>query len=196
MISSLSFAILDYPDNIHKVVWLSDASVQFIDGKHIVLFIIAMIILILGIVYTALLFSWQWIVKWVKICVFMEQYHAPYTPKHRYLPGLLLLICVVLYIIVSVINVSNSPEMNLIAISLVMILIVIYVRKNSPVSKKSPIEYIDITCYIHESGVVVCCQSVYISWVLERMMLYCLTFLYLSHLLNCLVFSSITFTMK
>ena len=57
--------------------------------------VISIPLLILCIIYTALVFSWQWLLyyqhkaifKWVryqKLCHFLEPNHAPYTPKYRY----------------------------------------------------------------------------------------------------------------
>lgn len=87
------------------IVWLSDASVKCFHGRHLVLFIVAIFILLAGIVYTLLLFFWQWLLYlqnkicsswtrvWIlKLSLLIETYHAPYTPKHRYWTGLLLLV--------------------------------------------------------------------------------------------------------
>ena len=84
--------------------------------KHIPLFIAALLILLVGLVYTALLFSWKWLLHlpmWrifrssrnAKIHTFIEIYHTPYTPTYRYWTGLLLIICIILYL-VDAINVS------------------------------------------------------------------------------------------
>ena len=43
----LSFAILDYPDGPH-VVWLLDGNVKYLKGKHIGLFTVAILIILLG----------------------------------------------------------------------------------------------------------------------------------------------------
>jgi hypothetical protein len=109
------------------MLWLPDATVKYLSGKHIPLFITAVIILLLGLVYTALLFSWQWLLylprwrifKWSrnpKIQTFIETYHKPYTPKHRYWTGLLLIIRIILYLVAAT-NVSNDPTIALTAIS-------------------------------------------------------------------------------
>ena len=151
VISSYSYAVLEYPDNSSEVVWYTDATVKYFKGRHVALFIVATLILILGTVYTALLLCWQWIVKWVKsptLCLFMEQYHAPYTSKYRFLPGLLLLARVVIYIMVSVVNKSNSPQTSLVIIIIVMILIMCICGSGS-VSRKYPIAVIDTICYIN-----------------------------------------------
>ena len=55
VITSLSFAVLHYPDGSQRTVWLTDASVDYLRGKHIVLFTAAIGILMIGIFYTYLL---------------------------------------------------------------------------------------------------------------------------------------------
>ena len=89
VILALSFAILDYPDKTHQWVWLPDGKVEYLRGKHIVLFIIAIIILLVGVTYTALLFSWQWLLQYqnkanlhglgTKSCVILWSPIMPHT---------------------------------------------------------------------------------------------------------------------
>ena len=130
VITSLSFAILDYPNGVYEVLWLQDASIYYLRGKHVILFLIALFILLGGVAYTSLLFSWQWLLyyqnykclKWVqsrRLYTFLEPYHAPYSFKHRYWTGLLLLARAVLYI-VSAANVSGDPGVNLLVIGVVI----------------------------------------------------------------------------
>ena len=129
IIAVLSFAHLKYPDHT-EVVWLADASVKYLHGKHIPLFIAAIVILLLGIAYTFLLISWQWLVRlsnwkllrWVKntkLTSFMDAYHAPYHSRFRYWTGLLLLARVILYL-VSALNPSKEPKVNFVAITIVI----------------------------------------------------------------------------
>ena len=128
IIASLSFAILEYPDSSRTYVWLVDASIGYLSGKHIALFIIAFLIIIVGVCYTALLLLWQWLLryqdkmifrwtKYQKLCHFIEPYHAPYVDKHRYWAGLLFLVRVVLYIVFAL-NVNGDPHVSLVAIIL------------------------------------------------------------------------------
>ena len=123
-----SFGTLTYADGTVKVVWLPDATVGYLDGKHIALFLVAVLILVIGLVYTVLVFSWQWLLrlpdwkifKWSRnprLQTFIETYHTPYTARHRYWTGLLLLVRVILHLVAAV-NVSNSPQIALISISL------------------------------------------------------------------------------
>ena len=128
IIASLSFAILEYPDSSRTYVWLVDASIGYLSGKHIALFIIAFLIIIVGVCYAALLLLWQWLpryqdkmifrwTKYQKLCHFIEPYHAPYVDKHRYWAGLPFLVCVVLYIVFAL-NVNGDPHVSLVAIIL------------------------------------------------------------------------------
>jgi hypothetical protein len=120
---SLTVGILEYPDGSSEMLWLPDATVKYLSGKHIPLFIAAVLILLAGLIYTALLFSWQWLLylprwrifRWSrnpKIQTFIETYHKPYTPNLRYWTGLLLIIRMVLHIVATA-NVSNNATIAL-----------------------------------------------------------------------------------
>ncbi len=136
IIAVFSSATLHYPDGA-KILWLPDATIEYFTGKHAALFFIAILILLLGSAYTFLLFSWQWVllcprnrVKLIinhKFSLFLETYHAPYTPKHRYWTGLLLLIRVSIYLI-SVFNPSSGdPRITLISTIIVVSLLFVYI---------------------------------------------------------------------
>ena len=101
IITALQFTHLDYPNGTREIVWLFDANVPYFTVSHIPRFIAAFIIIILGTIYTILLLFGQWfsrcsnrkIMKWTKNTkynAFIDAYHAPFTPKHRYWVGLLL----------------------------------------------------------------------------------------------------------
>ena len=134
IINIFSYTTLCYTpmnDNGHfEAVWLPDASIPYLSGRHIPLFILAILILAIGVAYTLGLIAWQWLVrlpdivvfKWiksVKLTSFMDAYHAPYVTKNRYWTGLLLLARVTLYLIAAI-NVSGEPRFNLLAISLII----------------------------------------------------------------------------
>jgi hypothetical protein len=129
VITSLSFAALNYPDGSQRTVWLADTSVDYLRGKHLVLFTAASVVLMMGVFYTTVLLFWQWLLlyqdypifKWMKyqkLYHFIEPYHAPYVPKHRYWTGLLLLSRVLLYLI-SAVNTTGDPRMIIVAISFI-----------------------------------------------------------------------------
>ena len=128
---SLSIGILEYPAGGSRIMlWLPDATVKYLSGKHIPLIIMAVLILLVSLIYTTLLFLWQWLLylpKWrifnssrnPKIQTFIETYNTPYTPKHRYWTGLLLIARVALYLAAAA-NVSNNPTIALTSIFVVV----------------------------------------------------------------------------
>ena len=155
IISSYSFAILQYPDNSSQVVWLPDANVLFFSGKHIALFAVATVILVIGIAYTAILFLWQWLLqcqgrRWLrnqKLLFFIEPYHAPYSFKHRYWTGLLLILRIAIYI-ASAANVSGNRLTILLIIGVVISCLVIFKSLiNTKVYRKKPVNVLEMINY-------------------------------------------------
>ena len=133
VIAALSYTSLKYPHNSQIAVWLYDGNIRYLSGKHMPLFTAAMVCLIfLFLPYTMLLiFSQclqaksQWKIfslinsRYVK--PFLDAYHAPYTNKHRYWTGLMLLLRLVLFLI-SAVNALGDPSVNLLAITTAAIL--------------------------------------------------------------------------
>jgi hypothetical protein len=120
-----SSTTLTYPDGYVKRVWLYDGNLDFLKGKHIPLFIVALLFLILvSVPFTATLMCIQWlqkishikIIAWVtKLQPLFDAYTGPYKVKHRYWVGLLLLIRVCLFLVFSL-NIYGDPTINLLAI--------------------------------------------------------------------------------
>ena len=128
VIAALSYTFLEYHNNSHIAVWLYDGNIRYLSGKHIPLFMVAMLCLVfLFIPYMMLLIFGQWlqatsklkIISWInssKVKPFLDAYHAPYTVKHRYWTGLMLLLRFVLFLI-SAVNALGDPSVNLLAIA-------------------------------------------------------------------------------
>ena len=126
LITALYITYLEYPD-YNRGVWLYDANIDYLHGKHIPLFIMAVLVFILLFLpYTLLLLFGQWLqavshlrlFSWVnsaRLKPFMDSYHAPYKAKHRYWPGLLLVLRFVL-LLVFALNPQQDPSVNLLAI--------------------------------------------------------------------------------
>ena len=162
VISALSSAIIRYPDGSKKVVWLPDATIEYWSGKHITLFITALAILAVGIFFTAILFFWQWLLPrsdwrllcWVKnqkLCIFIESYHAPYNFGHRYWTGLLLIVRIVLSVVTTV-NVSGDPAINLIATCVLLVTVIVlktYVQRKSSIYRNILIDILEFACIIN-----------------------------------------------
>ena len=157
---SLSFGNLNYPNGSVKMVWLPDATVNYLSGKHIVLFLAAILILLVGVLYTSFLLSWQcllYLPRWrifnwsrnPKLQIFIETYHTPYTPKHRYWTGLLLLTRAILHLVAAV-NVSNDPTVALTAISVtICFIIVLKALIGSRVYRQWPLDILETLFYLN-----------------------------------------------
>ena len=157
VIAVLSVATLNYPDGSTRWVWLHDGNVEYLSGKHIALFVVAMFILIVGITYTALVFFWPWLLhhqnktvfKWArsqKLHHFMAPYHAPYNVNHRYWTGLLLFARVALYLVFAL-NVSGDPGVNLLVITVTVGAIMFLRACVGRIYKSKIIGCIEIMCY-------------------------------------------------
>ena len=132
----LSYTSLEYPNNSQIAVWLYDGNIRYLSGKHIPLFTAAMVCLIfLFLPYTMLLIFSQCLQaksQWkIFSCInsryvkpFLDAYHAPYTNKHRYWTGLMLLLRFVLFLI-SAVNALGDPSVNLLAIGSTCVTILI-----------------------------------------------------------------------
>ena len=130
VITAFSAVSLHYPNNTTQTVWLYDGNVRYLRGKHIPLFAICLLLLLfLFLPYTVFLFLGQWlqvfsnkkVLYWMnnlRIKVFLDTYYAPYQDKHRYWPGLLLLVRCALFLVFAS-NTSGEPSTNLFAISFV-----------------------------------------------------------------------------
>ena len=123
-----------------------------------VLLVVSILILLLGIIFAALIFSWQWLLqyqdkaifKWVryqKLCHFIEPYHTPYTSKYRYWIGLLLFVRILIYLI-SIVNFSLDPRVNLMGTILVIgSLILLKGMTTERVYKNWPLDVMETAIY-------------------------------------------------
>ena len=123
LIIALSFTNLQY-EHYYERVWLYDANIKYLSDKHIPLFLVAVLVFFLFLPYILLLVFGQWLqaishlrlFSWVnRLKPFIDPYHAPYKAKHRYWPGLLLVIRFVLLLLFAL-NSQQNPSINLLAI--------------------------------------------------------------------------------
>ena len=125
---------LVYPDNTVRKVWLYDGNVDYLKGKHLPLFIAALLLLLISLPYTVILIFIQHlqhmsryrVLFWVqKLKPLFDAYTGPYKDKHRYWTGLLLLVRIMLFVIFST-NTHGSADINLLAISLTLFILFTY----------------------------------------------------------------------
>ena len=127
IITALSFTFLEYPDRSKVAVWLYDGNVRYLQGKHIPLFLAAVIVLLLLFLpYTVVLSLGQWIqsrsrnrlFSWInnyRVKAFLDAYHGPFKTEHRYWHGLLFVVRSCLFLIFAF-NRLGNPNVNLLAI--------------------------------------------------------------------------------
>ena len=118
-----------------KPVWLYDANIDFLSGKHIALFVFTMLLIIFfAFPYTISLVTIQWLLKishyriffWVqKLKPFLDAYTGPYKINHRYWTGVLLIARVVLLVMFSV-NRESSQAVNLLVIIIISFALILW----------------------------------------------------------------------
>ena len=116
-------------------MWLLDGNILYLQGKHIALFLVNLLfLLILFIPYTLSIMLGPWlqtktqyrVFGWVlRLKPFFDAYYGPLKDKYRYWTGALLLARMVL----SLINIMDQPHIDLlstIAVSLVLLVLLLY----------------------------------------------------------------------
>ena len=125
---------LKFPDNSVRKIWLYDGNIDYLKGKHIPLYIAAHLLLLIFLPYTAILISIQFLQKrssykllsWVKrLKPLFDAYTGPYKDRHRYWTGLLLLVRIVLFLIISM-NSHGKADINLLAIISTVLSLLVY----------------------------------------------------------------------
>ena len=126
LITAFSSTTITHSDGHQQTVWLYDGNINYLEGKHAVLFTVALLVLLfLSIPYTALLVFTQYIQLkskyrifrfWVpKLKPLLDAYTGPYKNKYRYWTGFLLLVRVALFLVFAA-NVLGDPGINLLVI--------------------------------------------------------------------------------
>ena len=135
IISAVSLAIVRTP-KLHKVVWLADASIDYMSGRHILLLVLACVAGVATILYSLILtfiqclrrapnrrlFSWIWRLK-----PLFDAYTGPYKDKYQFWTGLLLLMRAFLFICFAANAVSN-PAVNLALIAIACTVLMIAIQ--------------------------------------------------------------------
>ena len=152
IISALFFTFLNYPGDVQVAVWLRDGNIQYLHGKHIGLFLVASLtLLILFLPYTFLITvghrlqaeSIEKFFHWInKIKPFLDAYQAPYRDKLRYWTGLLLCLRCALFLVFAF-NIQADPSLNLLAISSVAFGLTLLTRFTGTVYKKLHIDILE-----------------------------------------------------
>ena len=114
-------------------VWSVDGNIGYLSGKHIPLFVVALLFLFIGLVYTGLVFSAQWLQRYsgkccrssrdpvVKLKPFIDAYTGPYKDKYRFWTGLFLIVRLILTPVFAY-TTATVPQVNNYIIALVSFL--------------------------------------------------------------------------
>ena len=171
-------------------VWIYDGNIEYLKGKHVALFAVALVFLVfLFLPYTLLLMFGQCIrsISSQRRCVLrflnsasfvsiMDAYHAPYNNRHRYWTGLMLLSRCVLFLAFSF-NYSDSGLLaNMYIATLVLIGLLTIKAWTTKVYKNSFVNILEI-CFLlnlvvlsgtinylgHSDNIICICMSASIS---------------------------------
>ena len=157
IISLLQSTELDYPNKSVRKIWLYDGNVDYLKGKHIPLFIAALLLLLISFPYTALLIFIQHLQHWSnyrvlfwvkKLKPLFDAYTGPYKDRHRYWIGLLLLVRIALFLIFSM-NIRGSANINLLAISVTVLLLFMHLAVTGGVYKKLYLNIIEYSFFLN-----------------------------------------------
>ena len=142
IIAAFSFTTLDTyqlettANSSREYVWLYNGNVQYLQGKHIPLFLAAVVILAaLAAPYTLMVIFVQCLQRyryrllfWVRrLKPLFDAYTGPNKDRHRYWTGLLLLVRVALFLFFAVIqNVVGQPSLSLLAIVFTAVCLLVF----------------------------------------------------------------------
>ena len=157
IIVALQFSFLPYPDGSHEIVWLYDANIPYFTASHTPRFILAFIIIVLGSVYTTLLFSGQWFprcsnrkfMKWTrnpKYNAFIDAYHAPFTPKHRYWVGVLLVARLAHYLVSAF---DTGSSVTILSVACITLALISFKMVNTRTYKNWPLDVLHTSFLIN-----------------------------------------------
>ena len=128
--------VRSYDGIIHITVWLLDANIQYLYGKHIVLFAVASVAGGVALLYAVILTFIQCLRKvpngimcgWIqRLKPLLDAYTGPYNIKYSFWTGLLLLVRITLFTSFAV-NFDFNPVLNFTLIITVSTLLIILIQ--------------------------------------------------------------------
>ena len=143
-------------------VWNVDGNIDYLGGKHAVLFAVSLFFLVTGLVYTGLVFSSQWLQRYsgecckstrdpvVRLKPLIDAYTGPFKDKYRFWTGLCLIVRLMLTVVFSFTTTLQSKLNNYIMQLIVIVMIVLIasgrVYKDKRLSLLEILSYLNIIC--------------------------------------------------
>ena len=158
IIAALSFTFLNFLDGSRKKVWVYDGNIDYLEGRHIPLFLtglLAFIFLLLP--YTLVLTFVQHLRRrtgirmlfWVRrLKPFFDAYTGPYKDKYAFWVGLLLLVRSSLFLVFAF-NALGDPAVNLLATALTGFLLANILQGLGGVYKKWPLNTLESLSFMN-----------------------------------------------
>ena len=141
-------------------VWNVDGNIDYLGGKHAVLFAVSLLFLITGLVYTGLVFSSQWLQRYsgecckstrdpvVRLKPLIDAYTGPFKDKYRFWTGLCLIVRLMLTVVFSFTTTLQSKLNNYIILLTVGAMIV-FTNIGGRVYKDKRLTVLEIFSYVN-----------------------------------------------
>ena len=141
-------------------VWNVDGNIDYLGGKHAVLFAVSLLFLVTGLVYTGLVFSSQWLQRYsgkcckstrdpvVRLKPLIDAYTGPFKDKYRFWTGLCLIVRLMLTVVFSFTTTLQSKLNNYI-ILLIVNAMVVFIAVSGRVYKDKHLTVLEIFSYLN-----------------------------------------------
>ena len=157
IIAALSFTFLNFLDGSSKKVWVYDGNIDYLEGRHIPLFLAGLLAFIFLLPYTLVLIFVQCLRRrtgirmlfWVRrLKPFFDAYTGPYKDKYSFWVGLLLLVQSNLFLVFAF-NALGDPAVNLLATGLTGFLLAVVLQGLGGVYKKWPLNALESLSFLN-----------------------------------------------
>ena len=141
-------------------VWNVDGNIDYLGGKHAVLFAVSLLFLVTGLVYTGLVFSSQWLQRYsgkcckstrdpvVRLKPLIDAYTGPFKDKYRFWTGLCLIVRLMLTVVFWFTTTLQSKLNNYIILLIVNVMI-IFITVSGRVYKDKHLTVLEMFSYVN-----------------------------------------------
>ena len=157
VVAILTFTHLTYPNGTVSHVWLYDANIEFLKGKHLALYVTGILVLVVLIVpYTLGLALFQYLLAlsshrafwWVnRLKPVFDSYAGPYKDRFRVWTGLLLVVRTFLIILFSL-DITDSPDINNFAVLIMSLVLLMIMAGSRGIYKKWSYDVLEAFFYL------------------------------------------------